>query len=283
MPRPMVTAGLVVAGILLAAFVLLVAFLVLRQERLLYFPSRQLTSSPVDHGLEAADLAVVTDDAVRLYGWWIRGSGRRVLLYFHGNAGNVSDRLARAKLLHDRLGLDVFLVDYRGYGRSEGSPSEDGLLRDARAIYRTAVEAGFRPEQIVVFGESLGAAVAIDLAARWACAGLVLETPFLSVREVARVHYPFVPSWLVHDVFDNGSRIAEVGVPKLLFVAELDEVVPAAQGRRLFERARGVRELYVIPGAHHNDTFVVGGDRYWKAWEKFLAALPPAPPSRAGE
>ncbi|HTY40718.1 MAG TPA: alpha/beta fold hydrolase [Thermoanaerobaculia bacterium] len=282
MARPIVTAGFLAAGFLVAAFVLVVAFLVLRQDRLLYFPSRRLASSPVDHGLEAADLSVVTDDSVRLYGWWIRGAGQRVLLYFPGNAGNVADRLERAKRLHDRLGLDVFLVDYRGYGRSEGSPSEDGLRRDGRAIYRTAIEAGFRPDQIVVFGESLGAAVAIDLAARWACAGLVLETPFLSVREVARVHYPFVPSWLVRNAFDNGSRIADVGVPKLFFVAERDEVVPAAQGRRLFERARGVRELYVIPGARHNDTDVVGGDRYWKTWEKFLAALAPAPSPRTG-
>ena len=273
MARPLVTAGFLVAGAVLLLFVLLVAMLVLRQDRLMFYPTRRLAATPDSYGLDATELAVVTEDGIRLHGWWIRGPGRRALLYFHGNAGNVADRLDRARALHDRFGLDVFLVDWRGYGRSEGSPSEEGLQRDGRAVYRTAIEAGFRPDRIVLFGESLGAAVAIDLAAKWACAGVVLETPFLSARALARVHYPWVPLFLVRSGWDNEARVADVPVPKLFIVAEKDEVAPASQGRRLFETARGVRELVVVPGAHHNDVWIVGGEAYWGAWEKFRGEL----------
>jgi len=273
MPRPLLTAGFLVAGAVLLVFVLFVGLLVLRQDRLLFFPTRPLAAAPRDFGLEADELSVVTEDGVRLHGWRIRGAGRRALLFFHGNAGNAADRLERAKILNGLFGLDVFLVDYRGYGRSEGAPSEEGLYRDARAVSRAAIDAGFRPDQIVVFGESLGSAVAIDLASRWPCAGLVAETPFLSVPAVARVHYPFVPSALVRNRFDNLSKISSVAAPKLFIVAENDEVVPPAHGRRLFEAASGAREIFVIPGAHHNDTYVVGGEAYWKAWERFLGGL----------
>lgn len=273
MTRSLMTAGFLAAGAVVVLFVLFAAILVLRQDRLMYFPARRLAATPESFGLDATELSVVTEDRVRLHGWWIRGAGRRALLYFHGNAGNIADRLERTRELHARFGLDVFLVDYRGYGRSAGSPSEEGLQRDGRAVYRTAIAAGFRPEQIVPFGESLGTAVAIELAAKWACAGVVLETPFLSARALAREHYPWVPLFLVRSRYDNEARVADVAVPKLFLVAERDEVAPAWQGRRLFETARGGRELVVIPGAHHNDVWIVGGDAYWRAWEKFLAAL----------
>src|SRR5512134_1778780 len=151
------------------------------EESLLYFPTRELAASPRDYGLEAEDLRPTAEDGVVLYGWWIHGEGRRAVLFFHGNAGNAADRLDRAKILHDRFGLDVFLVDYRGYGRSGGSPSEAGLARDARAIYEAARARGFPPERIVPFGESLGSAVAVGLAAERSCGGVLLETPFLSV------------------------------------------------------------------------------------------------------
>jgi len=274
MPRVLLTAGSLTAGIVLLAAVLFFAVFVLAQNRLLYFPTRRLAATPEAQGLDADDLAIVTEDGVRLHGWRIRGAGTRALLVFHGNAGNIADRLERAAALHHRFGLDVFLVDYRGYGLSEGTPSEEGLYRDARAVYRRAVSDGFRPEQIVIFGESLGAAVAVDLASRWPCAGLVLEAPFLSIPAMARVHYPFVPASLVRSRFDNLSKIADVAAPKLILVPELDDVVPPIQGRRLFEAAPGVRELVVVPGAHHSDAYVVGGEPYWRAWGKFLGERP---------
>jgi fermentation-respiration switch protein FrsA (DUF1100 family) len=275
-----VTAGLLVAGVALVGYVLILTALVLGQDRLLFFPTRVLAGGPEAFGLRAEALSIRTEDGVSLHGWWIKGSGRKALLYFHGNAGNAADRLARTKILNERFHLDVFLVDYRGYGRSEGSPSEDGLYRDGRAIYEEAVRNGFGADQIIPFGESLGSAVAIRLATERECAALILETPFLSVPALARVHYPFVPSFLVTNRFDNASRIGAVEVPTLWILAELDEVAPPSHGRRLFDLARSRKTLVVIPAAHHNDTYAVGGETYWQAWERFLAGLPAPPPPR---
>ena len=165
------------------------------EDLFLYFPTRQLASTPAASGLAAEELTVTAEDGVELSGWWIRGRGERALLFFHGNAGNIGDRLDRTRILCERLGLDVFLVDYRGYGRSRGAPSEDGLYRDARAIHGAAIARGFRPEKIVLFGESLGSAVAIQLALDRPAGAVVLETPFLSLPAMAREHYPFVPSF----------------------------------------------------------------------------------------
>ncbi len=244
------------------------------EETFLYFPTRALAGSPRDHGLEAEDLQPEAEDGVRLFGWWIRGEGKRAVLFFHGNAGNAADRLDRARILHDRFGLDIFLVDYRGYGGSAGSPSEAGLARDARAVYLAATSRGFPPERIVAFGESLGSAVAVGLAAERPCGGVILETPFLSIREMARRHYPFVPAVFIRTRFDNGARIGAIAVPKLFLIAERDEIVPPEQGRRLFELAPPPKTLYVIPEAGHNDTYLTGGEAYWKAIGEFLASLP---------
>ncbi len=244
------------------------------ESSLLYFPTRGLASSPAAYGLRADELALATDDGERLSGWWIRGEGRRVILFFHGNAGNAADRLERARLLNAREGVDIFLVDYRGYGGSTGSPSEDGLYRDARAIYRAARERGFAPEQIILFGESLGSAVAVELASVVPAAALVLETPFLSIREMAREHYPWVPSFLIRSRFDSAVRIRSIAAPKLFLVAERDEVAPAEQGRRLFALARSPKTLFVIPGAHHNDMPAAGGEAYWRSLGEFFATLP---------
>jgi fermentation-respiration switch protein FrsA (DUF1100 family) len=246
------------------------------ENSLLYFPARELASSPEAHGLRADELVLPTDDGERLWGWWIHGEGKRAVLFFHGNAGNAADRLERARLLNARFGLDVFLVDYRGYGRSTGSPAEEGLYRDARAIYRAARERGFAPEQIVLFGESLGSAVAVALAGEVPVGAVVLETPFLSVPEMAREHYPWVPAFLIRSRFDSAARVASITAPKLFLVAERDEIAPPEQGRRLYALARAPKNLYVIPGAHHNDTYAAGGEAYWRALGEFLAALPEA-------
>jgi fermentation-respiration switch protein FrsA (DUF1100 family) len=243
------------------------------EETFLYFPSRALGASPKDdpYRLEAEDVQPKTEDGVELFGWWIRGEGKRAVLFFHGNAGNAADRLDRAKILHDRFGLDVFLVDYRGYGRSAGSPTETGLRRDARAIYEAAASRGFSPERILVFGESLGSAVAVGLAAERPCGGVILETPFLSIREMARRHYPFVPGFLIRTRFDSGAGIRAITAPKLFLIAERDTIVPPEQGLRLFDLAPPPKTLYVIPGAGHNDTYVTGGEPYWQAVGRFLA------------
>jgi hypothetical protein len=239
-------------------------------DHFLYFPTRDFGATPEAYGLTAEEVSVRSEDGTALHGWWIRGKGERGLLFFHGNAGNIGDRLDRAAIVSRRFGLDVFLVDYRGYGRSEGAPSEEGLYQDARATHRAAVDRGFG-ERIVLFGESLGSAVAIQLALDRPCAAVILETPFLSIRAMAREHYPFVPAFLIGSRFDNEGKVPAIAIPKLFLVAERDQIAPPAHGRRLFAIAPEPKTLYVIPGAGHNDTYLTGGDAYWQTWERFLA------------
>ena len=250
----------------------LILLLAVMERRFLYFPIRHLDAEPADYGLRSEKLDLTTSDGVRLHGWWIRAKGERVVLLFHGNGGNVSHRLERAKLFVDELGVDLFLVDYRGYGLSEGAPSERGLYRDGLAIYDAARERGFPPERIVLHGESLGCAVALEVALARPSSGIALEAPFLSVPALARKHYPFVPALVIRSRFDAASKIARVMVPKLFLVAERDEIVPAEQGRALFELARPPKELFVIPGAGHNDTYSTGGRPYLDAWRRFLGS-----------
>ena len=254
----------------LLAFAALLVLLAAMERSLIYFPTRAPDASPKDFGLEAEDLRIEAEDGVRLHAWWVRGAGRRVVLFFHGNAGNISHRLERGKLLAEGLGVDLLLLDYRGYGISEGRPSEAGLYRDARAAYRTAADRGFPPDRIFLFGESLGSAVALQLALERPCAGVILETPFLSVPALARKYYPFVPGFLIRTRFDSESKIPRLSVPKLLIAAGEDEIVPASHARRLFELALPPRELYVIPGATHNDTYGIGGNQYLERWRRFL-------------
>ena len=244
------------------------------EASLIYFPVREYALLPRDLGIRADDLSLEAKGGARLAGWWIHGKGRMALLYFHGNAGNASHRLERAKGIAEDLGLDVCLVDYRGYGHSSGRPGEEGLYADGEAIWEAAAARGFTPDRIVLFGESLGCAVAIETAIRRGCAGVILETPFASVAAMARRYYPFIPTFLIATRFDNESKIRGLRVPKLIAAAERDDVVPPGHARRLFEAAAPPKELYVIRGATHNDTYLVGGRDYLAAWSKFLESLP---------
>jgi hypothetical protein len=243
------------------------------ESTFLYFPARTLDAQPRDYGLAADEVHLTASDGVHLHGWWLRGRGERALIWLHGNAGNISHRLDNAKRLIDRFGLDILLVDYRGYGLSEGKPDEPGLYRDGLAMYGEAVRRGFTRDRIVLFGRSLGAAVAVEVALQKPHAALILETPFLSVPAMARVHYPFVPAVLIRSRFDVESKIASAEGPTLILHGDRDEIVPLAHARRIFELAREPRRFYLIRGAGHNDTYLVGGEEYFKAWQEFLAAI----------
>jgi pimeloyl-ACP methyl ester carboxylesterase len=263
MQRSFVTAGLLVVGVALVGYVLILAVLVLRQDRLLFFPSRVLASGPEAFGLRAEPLSIRTADGLSLHGWWIKGNGRKALLYFHGNAGNAADRLARARILNERFGLDVFLVDYRGYGRSEGSPSEDGLYRDGRAICQEAIRSGFGADRIVLFGESLGSAVAIQLASERKCAALIVETPFSRFRPCACI---LVPSF-VKNRFDNaqiGSSKSRPWRSRRARRGRAPELWPRTlRPRPQQENARGHR------GRAPQRCLRGGGESYGQAWDDF--------------
>ena len=268
----MLATALSILGLLAFSWVALVALLVFQERRLIYFPTRTLAAAPADYGLRAEELSLTAADGVTLHGWWIEGPGDRVLIWYHGNAGNIGDRLHNARWFVDRLGVDVVLVDYRGYGRSEGTPGEDGLYLDGLAIYDAVAARSVRPDDIVLFGRSLGGAIAIETALRRPAGFLVLESVFRSAPALAREHYWFVPSALVRTQMDNESKVAQINMPTLVLHGDRDGIVPLSHGRRLFERAGSGAHFHVIEGAGHNDTYLVGGEPYARAWEAFLLA-----------
>ena len=250
--------------------------LLLLEKHLIYFPMRAHDVTPAGLGLAYEELALRTEDGVRLHGWFLPVKGSRwSVLVCHGNAGNVSHRLDRALLMQSRLKLDVLLFDYRGYGASEGSPDEEGTYSDARAAYLWLVARGVGPERVLLFGESLGSAVALQLAVEVEARALVLESPFASIPEMARAVYPFLPLWpFVRTRYDNVAKVGRLRMPLLVLHGRRDEVVPFAQGRRVFDAAPEPKQFFAIPGAGHNDTYVVGGEAYWHALRDFLEALP---------
>lgn len=237
---------------------------------LLYFPSRSIAQTPEQAGLTHRDVAFDSDDGERLHGWWIdaQSSSMGHVLLCHGNAGNIGDRVLHASLL-TAAGFDVLLFDYRGYGRSSGSASEPGTYRDARAALACLTrQPGVDPSRILYLGESLGGAVALELALAHPPAGLVLLSTFTSVRDLARVHYPFIPAALVPDAYPSLRRIAHLRAPLLIVHGERDEIVPLSQAKTLFEAAPGQKRLRTMPGVGHNDLISLAG----KAFSEEIAA-----------
>jgi pimeloyl-ACP methyl ester carboxylesterase len=242
---------------------------------MLYFPSREIIETPRQAGLESRELALSTDDGEQLHGWWI---GSRVdalghLLLCHGNAGNIGDRVLHARLL-TAVGFDVLLFDYRGYGRSGGRPSEGGTYRDARAALACLLEqAGVDPARVFYLGESLGGAVALDLALDHPPAGLVLLSAFTGVRELGPVHYPFVPTALIPDAYPTLRRIDDLRAPLLVLHGERDENLPLSHGRALFDAARPPRDIHVFPGLGHNDLVARGGAEFAEVIASWASGL----------
>lgn len=260
------------------AWLALVAWLALNERRLLFFPDRTLAAEPSDFGLRAEELSIAVEDGVTLHGWWIAGPGERVLIWYHGNAGNIAHRLPNARWFVDTLGVSVVLVDYRGYGSSTGRPDEAGVYRDGLAVYDAVAARGAAARDIVLFGRSLGGAVATEVALRRPAGALVLEAAFRSARAMARVHYWFVPSALVRTRMDNESKIGLVTAPTLFLHGDRDRIVPLDHSRRLYELAARPEHFHVIEGAGHNDTYLVGGALYAEVWQAFLRQTASGPP-----
>ena len=262
---------LIFFAVLLAGLILVP---VLFERRLIYFPFRTLEVTPKELGLRFEEARLVTEDGVTLHGWFLPVEGSRfTVLVCHGNAGNISHRLDRAMLMHAKLKTDVFLFDYRGYGLSQGAPDEEGTYRDARAAHRYLSTArGVPPGNLIIFGESLGAAVALQLALEVPARGLVLESPFTSVGDMARGVVPVLPlGRLLRTKYDNLGKVGGLRMPLLVLHGDRDTTVPFAQGRRLFEAAPEPKSFFVIRGAAHNDTYVAGGRAYLEVWRRFLS------------
>lgn len=213
-------------------------------------------------------------DGTKLFGWYVEASATSaVLLWCHGNAGNIINRLENLRELY-RIGLSVFLFDYRGYGRSHGRPSEEGLYQDAFGAYDYLTRTrNIRPERLILFGRSLGAAVAGEVATLKPAAGLILESCFPSVEAVAKFHYFGLPvHWLLGADFQLIDRLPQLSLPKLFVHGEQDDIIPLELGKQVFEAALPPKSFYLVRGADHNNVPFVGGRAYFSKFGEFVAA-----------
>lgn len=247
---------------------------------LLYFPSRAIAQTPAAAGLAFDDLTFSTDDGERLHAWWVPAHTPAIghVLLCHGNAGNIGDRIAHIELLAT-AGLDVLAFDYRGYGRSSGRPDEHGLHRDARAARDALLgRDGVDPAGLIYLGESLGGAVALALALEQPPAGLILQSTFTSVRDMARAHYPWIPPALVPDAFPSIRLIGGLAAPLLILHGERDEIVPLMHAEALARAAPGPTRIKVFPDAGHNDLLARAGQEWARAIAAWARDLPAAGP-----
>jgi len=240
---------------------------------MIFFPDKTLDDHPKNYRLIYEDAWVTTADGVKLHGWYLKAPQEKGgMLFFHGNAGNISHRLFKAKPWVER-GISVFLVDYRGYGQSEGEMKHgEDLVADARAAFKWLTEIKKIPlSKIILAGESLGTHPAIRLAVEHKAGALLLEAPFTSFFDLARTHYPFIPPGLVKDFsFPNIDYIQDVKMPVYFLHGTADEICPYALGTQVFEKAPEPKERFTIPGGGHNDLPSMGGEDYWQRPYEFI-------------
>lgn len=267
-----------------AAFIFWTVALMVFEDKFIYFPDKypkgaydQASSIP-----NLRDCWTTAEDGVKIHGWFAPAeSAKATLVISHGNAGNLSHRylLMRSLLRHK---FNVLMYDYRGYGRSEGTPDEEGIYKDGRAFFDYASTLReVDPKKIILWGTSLGGAAATDVATKRPAAGLILESTFTSGKDVARIFYPFLPvGTFMRSNFNTIEKIKTVHLPLLIMHGNLDEILPFGLGRQLFAAANDPKEFYEIIGARHNDTFFVGGEEYFERIDRFVSALqpPPVPP-----
>lgn len=264
-----------VIPLLLILVVSFVLWLRWSEPRMLYYPVRPIDQTPDQLGFKYEDITLTTSDGVRINGWFLPGGhdARLTILFFHGNAGNISHRFEKFAVFRE-LGADTFIIDYRGYGRSEGQPNEHGTYRDAQAAYDYLTQQRkIAPRAIVAYGESLGSAVAADLATKVEVGGLILEEAFTSTGDVGQKMFPFFPvRWLVQNKYDTLGKMPRIKVPLLILHSRDDEFFDMRHPQRLLAAANNPKQLVELRGAH-NDAFLVSASVYRTALEKFFAAL----------
>ncbi len=245
------------------------------ERHFIYFPDRRLTGTPADLGLSFEDVDFEAADGVRLHGWFVGDPRNEPLLWCHGNAGNISYSVELIGGFVDRFDVSVFIFDYRGYGRSDGIPSERGLYEDGRTALQTLCSyCSITSNEVTVLGQSLGSAVATELATESRIRGLILESAFTSVADMAKRHYRGVPLGpFLRTRFDSLSKIGSVQTPLLILHGDKDDLVPAEMGRRLFEAASEPKTLRIFDGCGHDDVCAVAGDDYFAAVRQFLDSL----------
>lgn len=265
---------LVSIGVVYAALLVLLYFY---QPKLVFLPEvagRELIASPAAIGLAHEEVWLRTSDGVTIHAWYVPGpKNGRTLLFFHGNAGNISHRLDSLEIFNE-LGLNVLMVEYRGYGQSDGRPSERGTRLDARAAWEYLVaKRGVAAENIVVFGRSLGGAVAAQLVRDRRPAGVVLESSFTSVPDIGTEIYPWLPVRYLSTIrYDSLAFIGEFEFPVLIVHGPKDDIIPFHHGRRLFEAAREPKQFLEIAGGH-NGGYLLDREAYVAGIRRFLDSL----------
>jgi fermentation-respiration switch protein FrsA (DUF1100 family) len=260
-----------------AAYAVLIAYVWFFQSRLIYFPNvpgRTLTATPAEIGLDFEEVRIATADRIELHGWYVAaGADAPVVLFCHGNAGNISHRLDWLQILHD-MGLNVFLFDYRGYGRSSGTPNERGTYLDAQAAWDYLTQTKrHAPKRIVVFGESLGGPIAAHLARDVSPGALILASTFSSAPDLASGFYWFLPVRLLARFhYPTAEYVARVHAPTLVLHSRTDEIVPFSHAEAIFRRANQPKELLEIRG-DHNSALLVSRQQIAAGVQRFLEAM----------
>ncbi len=259
-------------AICLLLYLTLAAILYFTQESQVYFPAREIGATPEHVGVPFTPVSFTSADGVRLSGWFVQASKPKgTVLFCHGNGGNISFLMETVKL-YPSLGYNLLVFDYRGYGESDGTPSEEGTYRDAEAAWDYLVKVrGILPGSIVLVGRSLGGAVAAWLAVRHVPHSLILESVFTSMKDLASQVYPYFPIRLMLRYrYETITFLRELHCPVLIIHSPDDEIVPFSHGRALFDAAKGPKEFLQISGGH-NDGYLVSADRYRRGVRAFLA------------
>jgi uncharacterized protein len=259
--------------IVLSSLPLLLLCIKMLEDKFLFFPSKYPQGDWKPASLEFEDVYFQAEDGTKLHGWWCPcKDARAIVLHVHGNAGHLAHRAGMMRDYQRQLQVSTFIFDYRGYGRSEGSPTIAGVLQDARAARAwLAKKAGTAESKIVLTGQSLGAAIAVELAADGGARGLVLENAFSSLKDVAAYHYGPL-SWMASGKLNSVASIPKYKGPLLISHGDADTIVPYALGRKLFDAANEPKEWVGIPGGDHNDP---PSETYWKRLDAFIGSLPP--------
>ena len=264
-------------AVVLLPIIAFIGFMYLKQPDMVFFPFKEIRDAPSNWGLEYENVNITSrDNSAQLHGWFIPKQGAtKTLLFFHGNAGNISGRGDSLKIFHD-AGVNVFIIDYRGYGLSTGTPSEEGIYDDARSAwqYLTSTRA-IAASSIIIFGRSLGGVVATQLASEVSAAGLIVESVFSSAKDVARKLMPYL-SYLVYIRFSLNAEetIRKVKMPVLVLHSPSDDIIPFRMGKQVFDAANEPKTFYEMRG-DHNSGFMDSQPEYQQALVKFIASLNP--------
>ncbi|MDH3890863.1 MAG: alpha/beta hydrolase [candidate division Zixibacteria bacterium] len=270
---------LIIGSVAVGAFVAFGLYLYLSQDRMVFFPSREMETTPAEIGLVFDDVFIEVTDSVQVHAWYVpapdgnsgsNNSHAPTVLFFHGNGGNISHRLPTVDLVVG-LGANIMLVDYRGYGRSGGVPSEQNMYADALACYRWLTDTKETPsEQIMIFGRSLGGAVAIQLATQVECAGLIVESSFTSAKAMGNLMFPYFPvGLLLKHKFASIDKIKSVNCPLLVTHSKEDDMIPFQMGLALYEKGMGPKRVVEIEGLH-NDRHYMQAESYRECIENIL-------------